>query len=311
MYSMRPRFDERDTIFSRLELVPGSGRYQEYYSNHPEKNEVDSTFREAPPGEFSHHILENKFIDETFGLLAELRHLVRGPVAAERSDIGPVEAAAFLRHSALKQGAVLAGITESREELFYKVRGRGERYGESVDQFLPGLIVFAFEMDKDEIRFAPEPRQSAEVVRTYLTAASVALSTARFIRSLGWEALVHMDGESEVVLPPSAAAADLGEIGRHGLLVTKKYGSRIRLSAVTTNLPLPFDEPVRVVPKGLTDFCDSCGKCVSACPADAISPEAGGRNVNHETCFSTWQRFGTDCGICLAVCPFSGIHGDH
>ncbi|RKX78985.1 MAG: hypothetical protein DRZ90_09340 [Spirochaetes bacterium] len=39
-----------------------------------------------------------------------------------------------------------------------------------------------------------------------------------------------------MVLPPSAAAAGLGEIGRHGLLVTKNYGSRVRISAVTTNL---------------------------------------------------------------------------
>ncbi|MCK5736945.1 MAG: 4Fe-4S binding protein [Spirochaetaceae bacterium] len=305
---MRPRFDERDTIFSRMELVPGSGRYQEYYANNPEKDDVDRSLREAPSGEFSHHILENHFIDETFGLLAEMRQFVRGPVVDKPSDIKPEEAAVFLKHNALKQGAVLTGFTESREKLFYGIRGRGERYGKSVDDYLPCIIVFVFEMDKEEIRQAPEPRQSAEVVRTYLKAASTALSTARFIRSLGWEAVAHIDGESEVVLPPAAAAAGLGEIGRHGLLVTKKYGSRVRLSAVTTSLPLPADMPTHVVSGGLSSFCDSCGKCIAACPSGAISPEISGGNVNHEACFGTWKRFGTDCGICLAVCPFSGIH---
>lgn len=309
---MRPRFDERDTIFSRMELVPGSRRYQDYYKNNPEKEVIDRSFREAPPGEFSHHILENQFIDETFGLLADMRQFVRGPVAENRSDISPDEAVLFLKNNALKQGAALSGVTESRESLFYSVRGRGSRYDEPVNQMLPRILVFVFEMDKEEIRQAPEPRQSAEVVRTYLKAASVALSSARFIRSLGWEAVAHMDGETEVVLPPAAVAAGLGEIGRHGLLVTKKYGSRVRISAVTTNLLLPADKTARIVPKGLSSFCDSCGKCVAACPANAISPgaagDAAGRNVNHEACFSIWKRYGTDCGICLAVCPFSGIH---
>ncbi len=294
-----------------MELVPGSQRFQEYYKNNPEKDDVDRSFREAPPGEFSHHILENQFIDETFGLLADMRQFVRGPVADKLSDISPEEAVVFLKHNALKQGAVLTGVTESRENLFYAVRGRGSRYGEPVNRLLPRILVFVFEMDKEEIHQAPEPRQSAEVVRTYLKAASVALSAARFIRSLGWEAVAHMDGEAEVVLPPSAAAAGLGEIGRHGLLVTKKYGSRVRISAVTTNLLLPVDKTARIVPKGLSAFCDSCGKCAAACPAGAISPDAAvnviGRHVNHEACFSTWKRYGTDCGICLAVCPFSGI----
>jgi len=305
---MRPRFDERDTIFSRMELVPGSERFQDYYKTHPEKEDVDRSFREAPPGEFSHHLLENQFIDETFGLLAEMRQFARGPVAGKTSEISPEEAASFLRHNALKQGAAFIGVTESRENLFYAIRGRGVRYGEPVKSLLPRILVFVFEMDKEEIRQAPEPRQSAEVVRTYLKAAAVALSAARFIRSLGWEAVAHIDGETEVILPPAAAAAGLGEIGRHGLLVTKKYGSRVRISAVTTNLPLPVDEAVAIVPKGLSAFCDSCGKCVAACPASAISADASGPNVNHEACFSTWKRFGTDCGICLAVCPFSGIH---
>ena len=100
-----------------MELVPGSRRYQDYYKKHPEKNDVDRSFREAAPGEFSHHVLENQFIDETFGLLAEMRQFVRGPVADERSDISPEEAAVFLKHNALRQGAALIGVTESREKL--------------------------------------------------------------------------------------------------------------------------------------------------------------------------------------------------
>ncbi|RKX82628.1 MAG: hypothetical protein DRP70_16100, partial [Spirochaetes bacterium] len=55
----------------------------------------------------------------------------------ERSDISPEEAALFLKHNALKQGAAPTGVTESRENLFYAFRGRGSRYGEPVNQLLP------------------------------------------------------------------------------------------------------------------------------------------------------------------------------
>lgn len=307
---LRP--DERDTIFSRMTLEPGSLRYREYYSANPERETVDQSFRDSPPGEFSDQIFENKIIDETFGLIAELRSKVRGPVALEKADIDVDEAAAFLKHNALKLGAASAGIAETKAEFIYSVRGRGTRYGTTVDKIHTRTIVFSFEMDRHEISFAPRPRQSAEVVRAYLKAAITALTTARFIRSLGWDAVAHIDGESEIVLPPAAAEAGLGELGRHGLLVTEGFGSRIRLSAVTTSLPLPIDDSVTVIKNGLTNFCLSCGKCAAECPSNAI-PVGGVSmddrrdfdSVDHEACFRTWKKFGTDCGICLAVCPFS------
>lgn len=298
-----PRPDERDTIFSRMTLEPGSDRYQDYYSRHPEREVLDNEFRSAPPGEYAHQTLDIQMVDETFGLIAEMRPMVRGPIASEQVQVDPSEAADYLKQNALNLGASDAGIADIDPSHLYAIRGRGERYGRPVDdvEVLPRILVFVIEMDKDEIRQAPEARQSAEVVRGYLKAAMVALSTARFIRSLGWEAVAHIDGESEVVLPPAAAAAGLGEIGHHGLLVTRQYGSRVRLSAVTSNMPLSTDAPAATVPKGLADFCSRCDKCAESCPAGAI--DAG--TVNHEACFSMWKQFGTDCGICLAVCPFS------
>ncbi len=296
-----PRPDERDTIFSRMILEPGSHKYRDYYSDKPDKEALDNSFRNAAPGEFADQILDNRMVDETFGLIAELRRMVRGVAAAERVDIEIEEAANYLKHNALKQGAAMVGIGETEPDFVYSVRGRGAGYGNPVHVIHPRILVFVIEMEKEEINHAPEPRQSSEVVRAYLKAATIALMTARFIRSLGWEAVAHIDGESEIVLPPAAEGAGLGEIGRHGLLVTREFGSRVRLSAVTTNMPLPVDKPMQIVPKGLADFCKNCGKCADSCPGQAIDLYS----VNHEACFSIWKRFGTDCGICLAVCPFS------
>ncbi len=50
-------------------------------------------------------------------------------------------------------------------------------------------------------------------------------------------------------------AASLGEFGRMGLLITEKYGPRVRLCKVFTDLPLAID---RYRPFGVTEFCKTC-----------------------------------------------------
>lgn len=42
------RFDERDIMFSRIELRPGTERYREYYRRHPQKKVLDDRFRRRP-----------------------------------------------------------------------------------------------------------------------------------------------------------------------------------------------------------------------------------------------------------------------
>jgi epoxyqueuosine reductase QueG len=118
-----------------------------------------------------------------------------------------------------------------------------------------------------------------------------------------------MDGNYLLVLPLAAKAAGLGDIGRHGLLITEKYGSRIRLGAVTTNMPLSTDKPSAF---SVTEFCRICGKCSKTCPAKAISSEERTEingvmrwQIIQEECYRKWRVLGTDCGICISTCPFS------
>lgn len=300
------RSDERDTIFSRMTLRPGTDRFNTYYQTHPEFEDIDRGFRNAGPGRYADRIAENCLVDSTFSLIAGLRPGVRGSVAEVRVDTASPESRESLDGLALSLNASLTGVCPSDPDFAYSVRGRGERYGQPVESLPENIFVMAFEMNKEETMTAPDPRQSVEVVKVYLKAAVAALTIAGWIRSLGWEAVAHIDGESELILPPVAARAGLGELGRHGLLVTREFGSRVRLSAVTTDMPLSASVPSVLVPRGLAGFCDKCGRCAKACPAGAIPTNGkdSGR-VNHEACFSIWKEYGTDCGICLAVCPFS------
>jgi len=133
---------------------------------------------------------------------------------------------------------------------------------------------------------------------------------AEYIRDMGYPARAHIAGSNyQIMLPPVAYDAGLGELGRHGYLISQRFGSRIRLGAVTTDLPLVPDRPIKF---GVQDFCRICKKCADNCPSHAI-PYEGKTNVrgmekwqlNMEQCLRYWRIIGTDCGLCMKLCPFS------
>lgn len=109
-----------------------------------------------------------------------------------------------------------------------------------------------------------------------------------------------------------ANAAGLGWQGKSLLVVTPKYGPRVRLATILTDLPLIPDKPIK-------NRCGSCSSCADACVAGAI------RNVNTEFHYSSREEAldfkkcadklvhefknlpGVDkpiCGICIKVCPW-------
>ena len=106
-----------------------------------------------------------------------------------------------------------------------------------------------------------------ESAEQYLNSGVLALKLAAFIRELGFEATAHVDGNYRVLCVPVAADAGLGELGRLGLLMTPEFGPRVRLSAVTTNMPLVQDKPVTF---GVQEFCSICKKCADNCPSGSI-----------------------------------------
>jgi epoxyqueuosine reductase QueG len=83
----------------------------------------------------------------------------------------------------------------------------------------------------------------------------------------------------------------------------------VRIFAVTTDLPLEADQPVDI---GVEDFCSVCKKCARCCPSSSI-PDGDKKEVNGtlrwklnaETCFAYWAKVGTDCNVCMRVCPWS------
>jgi ferredoxin len=94
-----------------------------------------------------------------------------------------------------------------------------------------------------------------------------------------------------------ARDAGLGEIGRMGLLMTPQLGPRVRIGAVTTDLPLEITPPEDDL--SVLDFCTICSKCADNCPVGAIphgdrEPIDGGLRwaIDSDTCFRYWNALG-------------------
>ncbi len=308
------RIDERTVMFSRAALKPGTPRFDDYYESHPEHRSNDDRFRALPGlmGQQSgkYEPLAFAAAEASFHTVGALAGLCEGEPKAETQEHDPEAATRFIKGWAGKLGALDCGITELREHHLYTVKGRGEKYGQKVDLNHRYAIAFSVDMDHASLGTAPEGPTVMESAQQYLTAGAVAIQMATFIRSLGWPAEAHIDGNYKVICPLVAKDAGLGEIGRMGLLMTPRQGPRVRLGVVTTDLPLLVDPAT--FDAAVLHFCSICRKCADICPVDAISNEERGEidgaqrwRISSEACFGYWCAVGTDCGQCMRVCPYS------
>lgn len=109
-----------------------------------------------------------------------------------------------------------------------------------------------------------------ESMKNYAKGAHIATQVAAFIANLGYSARANHLRHYDALLVPLAVDAGLGELSRMGYLITEEYGPRIRLGAVTTDMPLITDKPVDI---GVEDFCSICKKCAVCCPSKSIPAE--------------------------------------
>jgi reductive dehalogenase len=314
------RVDERTTIFARARLVTGNAEYQAYYRNHPEQQALDEAFRANPgllaPGALLYDHLLAASPEGGFFLTEALRDAVDGPVAHTAVTRAPEELTAWIKDLAVYHGALDVGICRLQPYHVYSHIGRGSgTYGAPVTLDHRYAIALTVEMDHAMLNSAPHMPTVMESARQYALSAQIAVVLAAAIRTLGYPARAHIDGNYRVIAPLVAKDAGLGEIGRMGLLMTPRLGPRVRLAVVTTDLPLSVDQPTW--DPAMIDFCNRCTKCAAVCPSQAIPfgdretyPDGTLRwNINPERCYTYWTRIGTDCGRCMAVCPYA--HADN
>jgi len=128
------------------------------------------------------------------------------------------------------------------------------------------------------------------------------------------DAVVESD-DYRTALPHKTVAtrAGLGWIGKCALLVTKEYGSSVRLSSLITNAPLECAVPI------VNSQCGNCMVCANACPGKAVSGNLWSENIDRDDFFNSIQcrkaarelaakhidKEITLCGKCIQVCPYT------
>jgi epoxyqueuosine reductase QueG len=110
-----------------------------------------------------------------------------------------------------------------------------------------------------------------------------------------------------------ALEAGLGRIGRHTLLMVPGHGSAVVVGLLIAPLILPDSAPPR--PSAFSPSCESCDRCVAACPTGALR---GDGSLDRELCLQHWssregelpgvveaawagQLYG--CDLCQEACP--------
>ena len=323
------RFNQKNDVFNRATWDPAvqSDKARTFFASY---DMAQAQFRQADGFTQRDYALRNAawhltdFLSELKEESADRREgfldtytIHRPGSKTQRSDLTPEAASDEVKRVARFLGADLVGICDLDERWLYSHR-YSRQTGQSKPLDLPaGLrsaIVIANEMDYAVTKTVPSALSGAATGLGYSQDLLVAVSLAQYIRNLGYQAVASLNDTALSI--PLAIQAGLGESGRHGLLITPEYGSRVRLGKVFTDLPLHPDQPRHF---GVREFCQICRRCTEACPPKAIAtgpPSSEIHNIsnisgvekwttNAESCFKFWANQGTECSICIRICPYN------
>jgi reductive dehalogenase len=314
------RFSEADMIFARVHNDP---EFEYYHKN--EWFGSENMVRKDLPG-YNRFELE---LSVAGWKLYDWRKAVTGPpfkdanievrevVATERD---PDELTSHTKSAARFFGASLVGIAEVDQRWLYSADRNNEAY-DFPDSF-NRVIVMAIEMDYDGISTSPAFPSSASTALGYSKMAFAEIELSAFIRRLGYGAIPC--GNDIGLSVPMAIDAGLGQYGRHGMLITKEYGPRVRIAKVLTDMPLHIDVLDYGFCKAVIRFCEICEKCAQTCPSQSIpygneqtwdgptrsnNPGTEKWFVDVESCYGFWVENGSDCSNCIRSCPYNKKDG--
>jgi epoxyqueuosine reductase QueG len=186
-----------------------------------------------------------------------------------------------------------------------------------------GIISIGYALNHAPIQNLPESRSAYMLEHDYanrhLDQASHKI--ARFLEKRGFDAIGFDAGAGfyrkigksperiagDISHKHAAVAAGLGKFGLNNLVLSPKWGPRIRLTTVITNAQLEYSH----IPQENPCLTHECKECVKICPVHALDgwvreydPEIGwvmDKKKCHEYAFITLK--GQRCGLCIKVCP--------
>ena len=197
---------------------------------------------------------------------------------------------------AFASGADLVGIVRVTDLL---------EHAEDIFKIVPSartIVVIASRHSLTALRCQTNQIAQFDTIHAYNESARSVHAVSRFLESRGFEAaavpaFIPIDMQDpkkgmrgEICWRRAGVRAGIGSYGENGLLVTKQFGSAIRIAGLVTSADLQPDSPLD------EEVCDHCMRCVEACPAGALS---GAGAVDKRLCgerifkygFRFFQRF--------------------
>ncbi len=176
------------------------------------------------------------------------------------------------------------------------------------------ILVMSRHMEKETFIVNELPNMDCmiEVMKVYGDTGVASLKTTEFLRNMNFGAVPNHSLGGNVDYTKAGFKANLGFIGKHGMLITPHSGPCNRLSIVYTSIE-NLDEFLanKVDYTWGNEFCEKCGSCIKACPYDAIYENAKVDENGHVECISNakcnsgFSHYG--CAICIAACPFTKL----
>jgi epoxyqueuosine reductase len=224
------------------------------------------------------------------------------PIAPERNEASAEELTRQATAFALAHEADGIGIAPMDRLYVFE----GYTIGE------PWVIVLAFAHNYDRLKQVPSDETNGvgvtDVGDQYARGTRASFALANWIRSQGYTASAYPGpAASALLLIPPAIASGLGELGKHGSMISRQFGSGVRLAGVTTDMPLVATASDRF---GADEFCATCQICTRECPPEAIAADKqmvrGVERwyVDFDKCIPYFAE-SASCGICIAVCPWT------
>ncbi len=231
-----------------------------------------------------------------------LRYAPLKQIARSKSSLSNAALTEGLKDYLLGQGAGDIAITRMRPEWIIE--------GMTVKE--PIVVTMAVPMDHDiMMKIAEKGRDMTggiHVIQKYNDGTALARLGSNWLRENGHHARGYCGPASgQFTSVPAAIAGGLGELGKHGSIINRKFGSNFRIAYILTDAELLTTEAESF---GADDFCTNCKVCSKYCPPNAITHEkqmVRGTSkwyVDFDKCVSYFnEAYG--CGICLPVCPWS------
>lgn len=169
---------------------------------------------------------------------------------------------------------------------------------ESISRILPeaqSVVVIASHHSLAAISSENNQVAQFDTIHTYNECARSAQRVSRLLESESFPtvavpAFIPIDMQTpgngmrgEICWRRAGVRSGVGSYGENGLLITKEFGSAIRISGVVTTAVLEPDSPLE------QDACDHCERCLDACPVSALS---GNGKIDKKRCGNHIFRYG-------------------